>query len=443
MPDISTPTRSATTSPRQELKQLLRGCKSFPATFSIPHRADVSSWLASQTFATKTLWSDRDTDITIAGTGQARRVVADSSRNMDDVIRQCREILRGTTDVRFFGGFSFRRDDYEPSPEWAPFWHAQFVLPRFTHDGRFLRCVVMDEDDATRAARDIDALCEATPQTVAIPAPVNRIDYPCKSQWQTNVEDALELFETEVVEKVVLARRADFTFAETLSPIRLTQQLMAATPSCYHFCFQFDEGAAFIGATPERLIQRHGHRLLSEVVAGTRPRGQDEQLDQELATELLASAKDQLEHDIVRKSIRQRLHKYVNALEVDSQASILKLARKQHLYSGVRATLKADISDGELLERLHPTPAVGGYPTENALTEIARIEEFDRGWYAAPVGYVTPVAAEFAVAIRSGLVCDNMLSLFSGAGIVPGSTHEEEWNEIEHKISDFLEIIGR
>ena len=51
-------------------------------------------------------------------------------------------------------------------------------------------------------------------------------------------------------------------------------------------------------------------------------------------------------------------------------------------------------------------------------------------------------AVEFAVAIRSGLVCDNRLSLFSGAGIVPGSTAAEEWDEIEHKISDFLDVIA-
>jgi len=428
----------------QGLKQQLADCQSFPAVFRVPHETNLGDWLATQPFATKTLWSDRDTNQAIAGAGQARRVVADSSKNMDDVIRQCRSILRGTNDVRFYGGFSFRRDDYEPSSRWAPYWQAQFVLPRFTHDGTTLRCIVMDQDDAARATHDIDALTDSVAAHDGLrPTPIARKDHPCKSDWQRDIEDALELFETEVVEKVVLARRADFTFSETLDPIRLIQQLMAATPACYHFCFQFDEGSAFLGATPERLIKRHGHRLLSEVVAGTRPRGATEQLDRQLADELLASRKDQLEHDIVRKSIRQRLHKLVNALEVDSQASVLKLARKQHLYSGVRATLKNDISDGELLERLHPTPAVGGYPTENALTEIARIEKFDRGWYAAPVGYVTTDAAEFAVAIRSGLVCDNRLSLFSGAGIVPGSTPDEEWNEIEHKISDFLEIIGR
>ena len=112
-----------------------------------------------------------------------------------------------------------------------------------------------------------------------------------------------------------------------------------------------------------------------------------------------------------------------------------------HLFSRVVGQLKDGVGDGQLIKRLHPTPAVGGYPTENALAEIERLEPFERGWYAGPVGWVSAEAAEFAVAIRSGMLERNSLSLYSGAGIVPGSTPQLEWEEIEHKIGDFLEII--
>ena len=95
-----------------------------------------------------------------------------------------------------------------------------------------------------------------------------------------------------------------------------------------------------------------------------------------------------------------------------------------------------------LLDRLHPTPAVGGYPTENALPEIARIEPFSRGWYAAPVGWIGAESTQFAVAIRSGLVQGKTMSLFSGAGIVRGSDPHEEWQEVENKIQDFLSVLG-
>ena len=183
--------------------------------------------------------------------------------------------------------------------------------------------------------------------------------------------------------------------------------------------------------------------MQSEVVAGTRMRGADSIADEALAIELLTSDKDQREHDIVRKSIRQKLHKFVDHLDVDSQASILRLVNKQHLRSHVQGTLKAGVDDGMLLKCLHPTPAVGGYPTDNALPEIARIEPFNRGWYAAPVGWIGADSAQFAVGIRSGLVEGKELSLFSGAGIVRGSDPDAEWREVENKIQDFIGILER
>jgi menaquinone-specific isochorismate synthase len=249
------------------------------------------------------------------------------------------------------------------------------------------------------------------------------------------------MFQDEVLEKIVLARQVELEFDAPMSPVALLRRLAPVTPGCYHFCLQMSAHLGFVGATPERLFWRRGRELASEVVAGTRPRGHDACEDQRLAEELLASSKDQLEHDIVRKSIRQRLHGYVDRLQVDAPVSLLKLATKQHLFSRVTAQLHAGVDDGALIDRLHPTPAVGGYPTENALDEIRRLEPFRRGWYAAPVGWIAAEEAEFAVAIRSGLVHDDCLTLYSGAGIVPASTAESEWREIENKISDFLQVL--
>ena len=201
---------------------------------------------------------------------------------------------------------------------------------------------------------------------------------------------------------------------------------------------------AFIGASPERLFRREDRELITEAVAGTRPRSKSHDEDSKLAEELMTSQKDQLEHQIVRKSIRQQLHRCLEAesLSVSAQPKLLPLARTQHLFSEIRGQLCSDVSDAQLIDTLHPTPAVGGYPTENALAEISRLEPFDRGWYSAPVGWISRDAAEFAVAIRSGLLAGQELSLYSGAGIVPGSDADAEWDEVEHKLVDFIDIIG-
>ena len=121
----------------------------------------------------------------------------------------------------------------------------------------------------------------------------------------------------------------------------------------------------------------------------------------------------------------------------------MKLTRRRHMVSGIRGTLRRGISDAEILDALHPTPAVGGYPREEALQEIRsprairpglvrRAGRLDRG----------RLGSEFAVGIRSGLVSGRELSLFSGAGIVAGSTAENEWAEIEQKIGDFTRMFG-
>ena len=99
------------------------------------------------------------------------------------------------------------------------------------------------------------------------------------------------------------------------------------------------------------------------------------------------------------------------------------------------------MGDADLISALHPTPAVGGYPSDIAVHEIQRLEPFRRGWYAAPVGWVSRTGAEFAVAIRSGLVHGNTVSVYSGAGIVSGSVPAEEWEEIEAKIGDFQKVV--
>ena len=213
-------------------------------------------------------------------------------------------------------------------------------------------------------------------------------------------------------------------------------------PECFHFCFMPEPGVAFIGASPERLYLRQGKLIQSEAIAGTRPRGTSTAADGALGQNLLHSDKDLREHRYVVQGIRDTLAPLCQVLDVGEEISILRLAQCQHLVSFFEGTLDDDVLDTDILQRLQPTPAVGGYPAGAALDEIDRLESFDRGWYAGPIGWVSPNATEFAVAIRSGLIDGSKLCLFSGAGIVEGSTADGEWDEIENKISDFIKVLA-
>lgn len=426
---------------RSQLNALERSSVSFPVQLTIPApNLDVWQWLRANEGLARIAWADRSTDAVVGGVGQAAVVELADGQDVSECIDQCHQQLAGGSEgLRFFGGCSFDGTDH-----WNSFGGGKFIVPRLLLSDGKLTLAVANENDIDQARLDLQQVC-FSPATVneKMPTQTGRSYSPTFDGWQSRIDEALSLIRSEVVEKIVLSRKAGLTFSAPLCPIALTKRLKEATHDCFVFCFDFGGGSAFVGATPERLFLREGDSLKSEVVAGTRMRGEDSIADEGLAIELLTSDKDQREHDIVRKSIRQKLHKFVDHLSVDSQASILRLANKQHLRSNVQGTLKPGVDDGMLLKRLHPTPAVGGYPTDNALPEIARIEPFNRGWYAAPVGWVGADSAQFAVGIRSGLVEGNELSLFSGAGIVRGSDPDAEWREVENKIQDFIGILER
>lgn len=413
----------------------------FPISVSIPS-SGLTAWefLNANQELEKVAWVDRESSDATAGVGIAADIKVEAENDFSQSIAQCRTILKGNSHLKFYGGFAFN----PTAANWAGFGAGRFILPRATVSKDTLTVTVINAADIEQAKLDVKQMSfQPVPVHPGFPETISTSYTPTFDGWQSRIDQALSLIRSEVLEKIVLSRRTVLKFEAALNPIQLVSELQSATHDCYVFCFNFEKGKAFVGATPERLFFRQGDRLESEVIAGTRMRGENPSADEKLAIELLTSDKDQREHDIVRKSIRQKLHKFVDHLSVDSQASILRLAHKQHLKSNVEGTLKQDIDDGVLLKRLHPTPAVGGYPTDNAMPEIARLEPFSRGWYAGPIGWVGSNSTHFAVAIRSGLVSDGELSLFSGAGIVRGSEPAQEWQEVDNKIQDFINVLGQ
>jgi menaquinone-specific isochorismate synthase len=405
-------------------------------------------WLRGQTLFPKLYWSGRQDGLGVAAVGAADLQESDTPEGADALRKRLAPLLAfGDPQARYYGGFRF--DSLrEPDTEWAGFGAYRFVLPRFELDAgeATLACNLVLPRDAERSAEILEQIeCLSLPQgasNAALPAPISRIDDPDGAGWKRNIERALAAFLEGRLDKVVLARRTEFAFAQAVDAALLAESLKGATPGCYHFYVEPEEGAAFVSASPERLFRREGRAIRSEAVAGTRPRGASEADDAELRDQLLNSEKEKAEHDHVRAGIGETLGPLCEELEVEEGVSEMKLARRRHLSSEVHGTLREGVTDAEVLHALHPTPAVGGYPRGEALQEIRALEPFDRGWYAGPVGWIGADASEFAVGIRSGLVRGNSLALFSGAGIVAGSVPESEWAEIEQKIGDFTRMFG-
>lgn len=413
---------------------------------------DPLVWLRAQTAADKLYWAGRQTGTAVAGAGVADVVTADAPMDYEALQRQlaARWAHVGDTPMRYYGGLRFDGGGEYRDDRWAAFGTYRFVLPRFElrTDGQTatLACHLIlprDSDSAAEVQHALEALAwPAEASSNRLPPSTARADAPGRAEWIESVDWALRAIDAGQLDKVVLARRSTFDFLRALDPMAILRRVQATTPECFHFAFQPRGGGAFVGASPERLFRQSGRRVRTEAVAGTRSRGDSDQADEALREELLASEKDRREHAYVQDTIEQVLDPLSTRVELNHPPSEMKLARGRHLRSRLEATLHPDVTPIDLLQALHPTPAVGGVPSEAACAAIRSQEPFDRGWYAGPVGWIEPEAAEFAVAIRCGLVRGTALDLFSGAGIVDGSVPEREWDEIEQKIGDFAAVLG-
>jgi menaquinone-specific isochorismate synthase len=407
---------------------------------------DALSWLCAQRPGSRGYWSDRENHFELAGIGRADVITGDSGVDYRVLMGMLHDrIATARGNVRYLGGLRFSMEG--PKEEgWDAFKAYRFILPRFevvTLDSTTtFACNMLASENLKTIEAELSALAfsEIDPD-ISLPAPVARHDHPDQEGWLANVEASLDSFERGKYEKVVLARKATFEFNEPINAAVLLRLLKENTSQCFCFCFQPSSGAAFVGASPERLYRRDRNLIRAEAIAGSRPRGISPEEDQAFSCELSKSEKDLREHLYVVRDIRKTLTRFCSVLDADENPSVLKLSRCQHLVTIFRGKLRQGVKDADLLETLHPTPAVGGWPTARALQGIASLEPFDRGWYAGPVGWIGKDAAQFVVGIRSGLIEGTRLHLFSGAGIVDGSTPEREWDEIENKISDFVAVL--
>lgn len=181
---------------------------------------------------------------------------------------------------------------------------------------------------------------------------------------------------------------------------------------------------------------------MTEGLAGSTSRGRSAIEDELLANDLLMSSKDREEHQFVVKAIQENLEPLSEKIDHPTNPQIKKLKNVQHLFTPISASIKKGVQIHDLIRELHPTPAVGGFPREDAVSHIHEIEQLDRGWYAAPIGWFNlNGCGEFAVAIRSALLHENRATLYAGCGIVSDSDPEKEWKETLLKFKPMMDSL--
>ena len=273
--------------------------------------------------------------------------------------------------------------------------------------------------------------CRANIETkMDLPKLKNIPHCPTKSIWNEGIAYSHSLFENTELKKVVLARQSNLKCDQHW---QLFAKLIQNQPNCYHFLYSSDQRTCFIGASPERLFQLSGNKLETEAIAGTRRNDPKETFD------LQQNSKDQHEHQIVVDFIQSQLQTICTEITVVPQ-KILYLQHLQHLYTPISGVLQSNVNLYDVLKALHPTPAVCGYPQEFAKSIIHQIEDFNRGWYAGTMGCITNETIDYTVLIRSALCVDDQVFIWTGAGIVPDSIAENEWEELNNKATQFIKI---
>lgn len=397
---------------------------------------DQLNWLAAQDAVIKVFGANQDDSAAIAGIGAAAVCKGVGAINYGSVLKQLRsQLCPQYPYLQWYGGFCF--DPQKNDAAWKTFGSWHFVLPQFElardKDKMIFACNLIGPINKAKLLATLNALKEPTNAQDFHLNHKRRKDYPTKSTWEKSVQSVLKSIRSGKCEKVVLARKTDFTFDEALNPWAILKTLKKVTPSSYHFAFAFGN-TVFLGASPERLYKRYGRLIFSEALAGTIP-------SKVAPRHLLHSAKDRHEHQVVVNTIAAALKPLCDQLKYENNPQIRTLSNGHHLNTPFEGHLKDGVRDEDVLKSLHPTPAVGGLPQNVALNTIRKEESFGRGWYAGPLGYVGLDWTELVVGIRSGLVRGKQLSVFAGAGIVEGSQPESEWQEIENKISNFIRII--
>ncbi|WP_435363632.1 isochorismate synthase [Haloarchaeobius sp. DYHT-AS-18] len=393
----------------------------------------------------------------LAGAGAAARLTA-SGPDRFASIRASAETLFDDADCtntdaprpRLVGGFAFS-DDHEPTDTWAGFGAAEFLLPEVqltrTEDGTWLTVNRYGKHvDPASVEAQLDRAADAVTDLPAMrprggsPGVLSTRRTTPKEVWTEQVEDAVGRIRAGDLRKVVLGCALEVGLAGEVDLPDVLERLRRTYPNCYRFLVQPTDEAGFLGAPPERLVKKSGRRVLTEALAGSVGRGGTPEADETLAQSLVDSEKIQHEQRLVVDTICEQLAPLGDVTE--GEQTVRKLNNIQHLQTLITADLDTDGHVLDIVEALHPTPAVGGLPPETAAETIRDVETFDRGWYAAPIGWFDGDGdGEFLVGIRSGVAGGRNATLFAGNGIVADSDPQEEWDEIQLKYRPLLDEL--
>ncbi|MBD2022139.1 isochorismate synthase [Leptolyngbya sp. FACHB-36] len=352
----------------------------------------------------------------------------------------------------WFCSFTFSNDAANQD---NPFPAATVFLPRWQvirQDDRAVLTVNLVLHSNRPLAHVVDETWETIQAIKAIryefPGPVfqahgwtTRRDVTDTQHFKQAVRSIRTAIQRQDFHKLVLAHAIDVRSPLPFQTTATLHNLRTLYPDCYTVATSSGTGHTFVSASPERLVSLRDRQLYTDALAGSAPRGKTTDDDAAVAEQLLHSAKDLHEHQLVVDFISGCLQQ-LGLTPERSPLRLLRLPNIQHLHTPLRAVVPPQVSLLDIVAALHPTPAVAGVPRDLTCQQIRRYEQFERSLYAGAIGWLDHQGnGEFIVGIRSALIDGCCARLFAGAGIVAGSDPEQELAEVQLKLQALLQAI--
>ena len=259
-----------------------------------------------------------------------------------------------------------------------------------------------------------------------------------KKQFLENVKKAKKYIQIGDIFQVVLSQR--FETKLTKKPLSIYKKLRLTNPSPFMFYFNFND-FQIIGASPEILVRLRNGQVTIRPIAGTRPRGQNEEEDKKNAADLLSDIKERAEHlmllDLGRNDVgrvaRPGTVRVVSNFEIELYSHVM------HIASEVRGKIRPECDVIDALVAGFPAGTVSGAPKIRAMEIIDELEVDRRGIYAGAIGYISAAGEmDSCIALRTAVIKNNKMHVQAGAGIVYDSVEQSEFEECQNKARALL-----
>ena len=342
-----------------------------------------------------------------------------------------------------FGGFNFDLNESN-NDIWEGVPIGGFTLPRYTFIDSKLIINIFLKNKATKIKieeiiykyiNDLEGILFKTDQSTVRSKLLKISNLTSKDSYFSKIKSLLKNLKEDNSEliKVVFSRIKKASFSDKVPLIDIYKNLMSNHGGNMNFLYTIKDNISIIGSTPELILSKLNSQIKSESIAGSNYIKKTD--------EFILDEKEIVEQKIVTDYIINFLNENAVDIKYNNKPQIRKSSNIEHLCTSFSATLDTNKNIFDLLNDLHPTPAIGGFPKQKAINLI-RDKKENRGWYGGPIGWIdNNLDGHFFLNIRSGLGINSDLYLFSGSGITDKSKSDNEWSETEQKFNLMIESL--